>query len=172
MFQVPVYKEPEFTIPGTPGIVQHEILNNRRHVLTKVLIIILHKFFSFSFQFSLSHVFEILCSGECNVLFHLAGFCWLSKALGDHQRHYGGGLWEGLIKSLSSDCFSFFSWNDVNFSVLLVQASIGFQYYCWKILLRHDTFLLATGMLLIMLILLVCNFRSPSTKKRKNYSRW
>lgn len=32
---VPVYKEPVFTIPGTPGIVQHEILNNRRHVLTK-----------------------------------------------------------------------------------------------------------------------------------------
>ncbi|XP_044482819.1 WD repeat-containing protein 48-like isoform X1 [Mangifera indica] len=32
---VPVYKEPTFTIPGTPGIVQHEILNNRRHVLTK-----------------------------------------------------------------------------------------------------------------------------------------
>ncbi|XP_044499928.1 WD repeat-containing protein 48-like [Mangifera indica] len=32
---VPVYKEPNFTIPGTPGIVQHEILNNRRHVLTK-----------------------------------------------------------------------------------------------------------------------------------------
>lgn len=35
--QVPVYKEPVFTIPGTPGIVQHEILNNRRHVLTKVM---------------------------------------------------------------------------------------------------------------------------------------
>ncbi|XXG54226.1 hypothetical protein AAC387_Pa03g2167 [Persea americana] len=32
---VPVYKEPSFTIPGTPGIVQHEILNNKRHVLTK-----------------------------------------------------------------------------------------------------------------------------------------
>ncbi|XP_058077048.1 uncharacterized protein LOC131225526 [Magnolia sinica] len=32
---VPVYKEPSFTIPGTPGIVQHEILNNRRQVLTK-----------------------------------------------------------------------------------------------------------------------------------------
>ncbi|XP_034707693.1 WD repeat-containing protein 48 isoform X3 [Vitis riparia] len=32
---VPVHKEPSFTIPGTPGIVQHEILNNRRHVLTK-----------------------------------------------------------------------------------------------------------------------------------------
>ncbi|XP_010241294.1 PREDICTED: WD repeat-containing protein 48 homolog isoform X2 [Nelumbo nucifera] len=32
---VPVYKEPSFTIPGTPGIVQHKILNNRRHVLTK-----------------------------------------------------------------------------------------------------------------------------------------
>ncbi|RXI01939.1 hypothetical protein DVH24_015288 [Malus domestica] len=32
---VPVNKEPIFTIPGTPGIVQHEILNNRRHVLTK-----------------------------------------------------------------------------------------------------------------------------------------
>ncbi|XWS58290.1 hypothetical protein CRYUN_Cryun08bG0021200 [Craigia yunnanensis] len=31
----PVYKEPIFTIPGTPAIVQHEILNNRRHVLTK-----------------------------------------------------------------------------------------------------------------------------------------
>ncbi|CAL9089816.1 unnamed protein product [Musa acuminata var. zebrina] len=32
---VPVYKEPSFTIPGIPGIVQYEILNNRRHVLTK-----------------------------------------------------------------------------------------------------------------------------------------
>ncbi|XP_039029162.1 WD repeat-containing protein 48-like isoform X1 [Hibiscus syriacus] len=29
------YKEPNFNIPGTPAIVQHEILNNRRHVLTK-----------------------------------------------------------------------------------------------------------------------------------------
>ncbi|GFY90632.1 transducin/WD40 repeat-like superfamily protein [Actinidia rufa] len=32
---VPVYKEPSLTVPGTPGIVQHEILSNRRHVLTK-----------------------------------------------------------------------------------------------------------------------------------------
>ncbi|XP_034917913.1 uncharacterized protein [Populus alba] len=32
---VPVYKEPTLTIPGTSAIVQHEILNNRRHVLTK-----------------------------------------------------------------------------------------------------------------------------------------
>ncbi|KAI5676493.1 hypothetical protein M9H77_07443 [Catharanthus roseus] len=32
---VPVYQEPSFSISGTPGIVQHEILNNRRHVLTK-----------------------------------------------------------------------------------------------------------------------------------------
>ncbi|CAK9163383.1 unnamed protein product [Ilex paraguariensis] len=32
---VPVYREPSFSIPGTPGIVQHEILNNKRHVLTK-----------------------------------------------------------------------------------------------------------------------------------------
>ncbi|KAG2695320.1 hypothetical protein I3843_07G008700 [Carya illinoinensis] len=32
---VPVYKEPTLSIPGTPGIVQHEILNNRRNVLTK-----------------------------------------------------------------------------------------------------------------------------------------
>ncbi|TQD93004.1 hypothetical protein C1H46_021484 [Malus baccata] len=32
---VPVNKEPILTIPGIPGIVQHEILNNRRHVLTK-----------------------------------------------------------------------------------------------------------------------------------------
>uniref|UniRef100_A0A1D1XI50 WD repeat-containing protein 48 n=1 Tax=Anthurium amnicola TaxID=1678845 RepID=A0A1D1XI50_9ARAE len=31
----PVYKEPSFSIPGIPGIVQHEILNNRRQVLTK-----------------------------------------------------------------------------------------------------------------------------------------
>ncbi|XP_020579105.1 WD repeat-containing protein 48 [Phalaenopsis equestris] len=31
----PVYKEPSFTIPGIPAVVQHEILNNRRHVLTK-----------------------------------------------------------------------------------------------------------------------------------------
>ncbi|KAM6596074.1 hypothetical protein CsatA_006598 [Cannabis sativa] len=32
---VPVYKEPLLTIPGTPAVVHHEILNNRRHVLTK-----------------------------------------------------------------------------------------------------------------------------------------
>nr|XP_016451499.1 PREDICTED: WD repeat-containing protein 48-like [Nicotiana tabacum] len=32
---VPVYEEPSFSISGTPGIVQYEILNNRRHVLTK-----------------------------------------------------------------------------------------------------------------------------------------
>ncbi|KZV47522.1 hypothetical protein F511_14594 [Dorcoceras hygrometricum] len=32
---VPVYREPSFTIHGTSAIVQHEILNNRRHVLTK-----------------------------------------------------------------------------------------------------------------------------------------
>ncbi|XP_058083566.1 uncharacterized protein LOC131231411 isoform X2 [Magnolia sinica] len=32
---IPVYKEPSLTIPGTPAIVQHEILNNRRQVLTK-----------------------------------------------------------------------------------------------------------------------------------------
>ncbi|PKA53375.1 Dynein assembly factor with WDR repeat domains 1 [Apostasia shenzhenica] len=31
----PVYKEPSFSIPGIPAIVQHEILNNRRQVLTK-----------------------------------------------------------------------------------------------------------------------------------------
>ncbi|KAG9152582.1 hypothetical protein Leryth_022964, partial [Lithospermum erythrorhizon] len=32
---VPIYQEPSYSILGTPGIVQHEILNNRRHVLTK-----------------------------------------------------------------------------------------------------------------------------------------
>lgn len=32
---VPVYREPSLSISGTRGIVQHEILNNRRHVLTK-----------------------------------------------------------------------------------------------------------------------------------------
>lgn len=32
---VPVYKEPSLTIPGAPAIVQHEVLNNRRQVLTK-----------------------------------------------------------------------------------------------------------------------------------------
>ncbi|CAN0897573.1 WD repeat-containing protein 48 [Linum grandiflorum] len=32
---MPVHKEPTLTIPGTPAIVQHEILNNKRHVLTK-----------------------------------------------------------------------------------------------------------------------------------------
>ncbi|KAI3757243.1 hypothetical protein L6452_04777 [Arctium lappa] len=32
---VPVYRKPTLTIDGNPGIVQHEILNNRRHVLTK-----------------------------------------------------------------------------------------------------------------------------------------
>ncbi|XP_012569650.1 uncharacterized protein [Cicer arietinum] len=32
---VPIYKEPTLSIMGTPGIVQHEVLNNKRHVLTK-----------------------------------------------------------------------------------------------------------------------------------------
>ncbi|XP_073149654.1 uncharacterized protein [Henckelia pumila] len=32
---VPIYKKPSFSIPGAAAIVQHEILNNRRHVLTK-----------------------------------------------------------------------------------------------------------------------------------------
>ncbi|KAL1540909.1 WD repeat-containing protein 48-like isoform X1 [Salvia divinorum] len=32
---VPVYREPSLTICGTSAIVQHEILNNKRHVLTK-----------------------------------------------------------------------------------------------------------------------------------------
>lgn len=32
---VPVYREPTLKVPGIPAIVQHEILNNRRHVLTK-----------------------------------------------------------------------------------------------------------------------------------------
>ncbi|XP_071703462.1 uncharacterized protein [Rutidosis leptorrhynchoides] len=32
---VPVYRAPTFSIDGIPGIVKHEILNNRRHVLTK-----------------------------------------------------------------------------------------------------------------------------------------
>ncbi|KAG8367073.1 hypothetical protein BUALT_Bualt16G0034700 [Buddleja alternifolia] len=32
---VPVYREPSLSIRGTSAIVQHEILNNRRHVLTK-----------------------------------------------------------------------------------------------------------------------------------------
>ncbi|KAI3734414.1 hypothetical protein L6452_13882 [Arctium lappa] len=32
---VPVYREPTCSIGGIPGIVQYEILNNRRHVLTK-----------------------------------------------------------------------------------------------------------------------------------------
>nr|CAD1833969.1 unnamed protein product [Ananas comosus var. bracteatus] len=31
----PVHKESSFTIPGSPVIIQHEILNNRRRVLTK-----------------------------------------------------------------------------------------------------------------------------------------
>lgn len=32
---VPLHMDPAFVIPGTPGIVRHTILNNRRHVLTK-----------------------------------------------------------------------------------------------------------------------------------------
>ncbi|KAM0019604.1 putative transcription factor WD40-like family [Helianthus debilis subsp. tardiflorus] len=32
---VPLYREPTFSINGIPGIVQYEILNNKRHVLTK-----------------------------------------------------------------------------------------------------------------------------------------
>ncbi|XP_010546629.1 PREDICTED: WD repeat-containing protein 48 [Tarenaya hassleriana] len=32
---LPVYKLPSLTIPGTPAIVQHEILNNKRQILTK-----------------------------------------------------------------------------------------------------------------------------------------
>lgn len=35
-FQVPLYTQPTAVIPGTAGIVQHAILNDRRHVLTKV----------------------------------------------------------------------------------------------------------------------------------------
>ncbi|KAL6526160.1 hypothetical protein OROMI_029800 [Orobanche minor] len=34
-YQAPVYREPSFGIDGTSAIVKHEILNNRRHVLTK-----------------------------------------------------------------------------------------------------------------------------------------
>lgn len=49
LLQVPVYKAPSFTIPGNSGIVQHEILNNRRYVLTKVL-------YTINFYFIL-HVF-------------------------------------------------------------------------------------------------------------------
>lgn len=36
ILQVPVHKEPKFCIPGTAGIVKHEVLNNKRHVLTEV----------------------------------------------------------------------------------------------------------------------------------------
>ncbi|KAI7731012.1 hypothetical protein M8C21_022744 [Ambrosia artemisiifolia] len=32
---VPVYKEPTFSIDGIPGIIKYEIMNNKRHVLTK-----------------------------------------------------------------------------------------------------------------------------------------
>ncbi|KAH9603966.1 hypothetical protein KSS87_023569 [Heliosperma pusillum] len=32
---IPVHHKPILTIPGTPTIVRHEVLNNRRHVLTK-----------------------------------------------------------------------------------------------------------------------------------------
>nr|KYP74418.1 WD repeat-containing protein 48 [Cajanus cajan] len=32
---VPVYKQPTLTISGIPAMVQHEVLNNKRHVLTK-----------------------------------------------------------------------------------------------------------------------------------------
>ncbi|KAM7277781.1 hypothetical protein ACFE04_004915 [Oxalis oulophora] len=32
---VPAYKEPTLSIPGTAAIVQHEVLNNKRHILTK-----------------------------------------------------------------------------------------------------------------------------------------
>lgn len=38
--QVPLYTRPTSVIPGTAGIVQHAILNDRRHVLTKVLFLI------------------------------------------------------------------------------------------------------------------------------------
>ena len=34
--QPPAYKEPSITIPGSHPIVQHEILNNKRQILTKV----------------------------------------------------------------------------------------------------------------------------------------
>lgn len=34
--QVPLYTQPTSVIPGAAGIVQHAILNDRRHVLTKV----------------------------------------------------------------------------------------------------------------------------------------
>ncbi|KAJ7538291.1 hypothetical protein O6H91_11G042000 [Diphasiastrum complanatum] len=32
---VPLHAEPAFVIPGTPGILQHAVLNDRRHLLTK-----------------------------------------------------------------------------------------------------------------------------------------
>ncbi|KAM7278794.1 hypothetical protein ACFE04_005928 [Oxalis oulophora] len=32
---VPAYKEPTLSIPGTAAIVQHEVLNNKRHILAK-----------------------------------------------------------------------------------------------------------------------------------------
>lgn len=34
--QAALYKRPLFVIPGTPALVQHAILNDRRHALTKV----------------------------------------------------------------------------------------------------------------------------------------
>ncbi|KAJ7525110.1 hypothetical protein O6H91_17G036800 [Diphasiastrum complanatum] len=33
---VPLHAEPAFVIPGTPGILRHAVLNDRRHALTKV----------------------------------------------------------------------------------------------------------------------------------------
>ncbi len=36
VLKVALYTHPTSTIPGTAGIVRHSILNDRRHVLTKV----------------------------------------------------------------------------------------------------------------------------------------
>lgn len=52
LLQIPVCKEPLLTIPGTPAIVQHEFLNNRRQVLTKVTAVVF-----FSIAFIMRHLF-------------------------------------------------------------------------------------------------------------------
>lgn len=92
---MPVYKEPSLSIRGTPGIVQHEILNNRRHVLTKVSLFCM-------WLMNLLFLIRLNCLllyqkrkkvklffknyDFCNLIMDCAfiGYCWYSEVVGDH----------------------------------------------------------------------------------------
>ncbi|KAL0350647.1 UNVERIFIED_CONTAM: WD repeat-containing protein 48 [Sesamum radiatum] len=76
---VPAYREPSCSIPGTSAIVQHEILKNRRHVLTKdtggavklweiTRGDVIENFGTISFEKKKEELFEMVC--ECSCLVH------------------------------------------------------------------------------------------------------